>query len=93
MISSLFQDVSNKLIVVKSYFIHMYMYISMRVRVFANGQGDLCLFPGRIIPKAQKWNLMPPCSTLNIIRYGSRVKWSKPGKGVAPSPTPRYNNY
>ena len=23
-----------------------------------------------------------------IIRYGSRVKWSNPGKGVAPSPTP-----
>ena len=24
------------------------------------------------------------------IRYGSRVKWSNPGKGVAPSPTPWY---
>ena len=31
---------------------------------------------------------MPPCLTLSIIRYGSRVKWSNPGKGVAPSPTP-----
>ena len=30
---------------------------------------------------------MPPCLTLSIIRYGSRVKWSNPGKGVAPSPT------
>ena len=29
---------------------------------------------------------MPPCLTLSIIRYGSRVKWSNPGKGVAPSP-------
>ena len=26
---------------------------------------------------------MPPCLTLSIIRYGSRVKWSNPGKGVA----------
>ena len=26
--------------------------------------------------------------TLSVIRYGSRVKWSNPGKGVAPSPTP-----
>ena len=34
-----------------------------------------------------KWYLMPPCLTLSIIRYGSRVKWSNPGKGVAPSPT------
>ena len=31
---------------------------------------------------------MPPCLALSIIRYGSRVKWSNPGKGVAPSPTP-----
>ena len=30
---------------------------------------------------------MPPCLTLSIIRYGSRVKWSNPGKGVAPFPT------
>ena len=30
---------------------------------------------------------MPPCLTLSIIRYGSRVKWSNPGKGVVPSPT------
>ena len=28
---------------------------------------------------------MPPCLTLSIIRYGSRVKWSNPGKGVVPS--------
>ena len=28
---------------------------------------------------------MPPCLTLSIIRYGSRVKWRNPGKGVASS--------
>ena len=28
---------------------------------------------------------MPPWLILSIIRYGSRVKWSNPGKGVAPS--------
>ena len=32
---------------------------------------------------------MPPCLTLNIIRYGSRVKCSSLGNGVAPSPTPQ----
>ena len=37
--------------------------------------------------RLKKWYLMPPCLTLSIIRYGSRVKWNNPGKGVAPSPT------
>ena len=41
----------------------------------------------------KKWYLMPPCLTLSIIRYGSRVKWSNPGKGVVPSPTPRCSSY
>ena len=36
---------------------------------------------------------MPPCLTLSIISYGSKVKWSNPEKGVAPFPTPRYCNY
>ena len=37
--------------------------------------------------RLKKWYLMPPCLTLSIIRCGSRVKWSNPEKGVAPSPT------
>ena len=37
--------------------------------------------------RLKKWYLMPPCLILSIIRYGSRVKWSNWGKGVAPSPT------
>ena len=40
--------------------------------------------------RLKKWYL-PPCLTLSIVRYGSRVKWSNPGKGVAPSPTPWYS--
>ena len=36
---------------------------------------------------------MPPCLTLSIIRYVSRVKWSNPGKEVAPSPTPWCSSY
>ena len=31
--------------------------------------------------------------TLSIIRYGSRVKWRNPGKGVASSPTPWCSSY
>ena len=42
--------------------------------------------------RLRKWYLIPPCLTLSIIRYGSRVKWSNPGKGVAP-PTPRCSSY
>ena len=42
---------------------------------------------------SKKWYLMLSCSTLNIIGYVSRVKWSNPGKGVAPSPTPRCSSY
>ena len=37
--------------------------------------------------RLKKWYLMPPCLTLSIIRYISRVKWVNPGKGVVPSPT------
>ena len=44
---------------------------------------------GPVIPKTKKCYLMPPCFTLSIMKYGSRVKWGNPGNGVAPSPTPR----
>ena len=63
-------------------------------RVFANGPGDLGSIPGCVIPKNfKKWYLIPPCLTLSNIRYVSRVKWSSPGKGVVPSPTPRCSSY
>ena len=39
--------------------------------------------------RLKNWYLIPPCLTLSIIRYISRVKWNNQGKGVAPSPTPR----
>ena len=42
--------------------------------------------------RLKKWYLMPPWLTLYIIRYGSKVMWSNPGKGVAPSPTPWCNS-
>ena len=33
----------------------------------------------------KKWYLMPPYLVLSTIRWGSRIKWSNPGNGVAPS--------
>ena len=41
----------------------------------------------------KKWYLIPPCLTLSNIRYVSRVRWSNPGKEVAPTPTPRCSSY
>ena len=43
--------------------------------------------------RLKKWYLIPPCLTLSIIKYRSRVKLSNPGKGVAPSPTPWCSSY
>ena len=43
--------------------------------------------------RLKKCYLIPPCLTLSIIRYGSRIKWSNPGKRVAPSPTPWCSSY
>ena len=43
--------------------------------------------------RLKKWYLIPSCLTLSIIRYVSRVKWSNPGKGVAPSTTPQCSSY
>ena len=37
--------------------------------------------------RLKKWYLMPPCLTLSIIRYGSRVRVEQSREGVAPSPT------
>ena len=65
----------------------IYMLLSW---VFARGPRDWGSISSQVIPKTQKkWYLMPPCLTLSIIR----VKWSNPGNGVAPLPTPRCSNY
>ena len=61
--------------------------IGMMVRVSTNGPGDLGSILGRVIPKTQKMVLKAALPTLSIIRYRSRVKWSNPGKGVAPFST------
>ena len=49
--------------------------------------------PCQVLPKTQKWFLMPPCLIFSFLRYGLRVKWFNPGKGVAPSPTSRYCSF
>ena len=43
--------------------------------------------------RLKKWYLMPPCLTISVIRYRSRVKWNNPGKGVVPSLIPWCSSY
>ena len=62
-------------------------------RVFANGLGNRGSISGRVIPKTQKWYLMPPYLTLSIITNGSKVKWSNPENGEVPSPTSWCSSY
>ena len=61
------------------YVLFWYRLIGKWVECSPNGLGDLGSIPGRVIP--------------SNIRYVSRVKWSNPGKGVAPSLTPRCSSY
>ena len=62
-------------------------------RVFVSVPGDRSSISGRVIPKTQNMVFGATCLTLSIMRYVSRVKWSNPGKVVAPFPTPRCSSY
>ena len=53
-------------------------------RVFANCPETGVQSQVESYQRLTKWYLIPPCLTNDIIRYVSRVKWSNPGKGVAP---------
>ena len=52
-------------------------------RVFANDPGDRGSIAGRVISKTQK--MVVDSTLLNIQKQESKVKWSNPGNGVAPS--------
>ena len=82
-----------------SFFIALSIYLPLSrlivlvYTVFANGPGNQGSILGHIIRMTLKWYLIPPCLILNNIRYVSRVKWSNPGKGVAPFSTPQCSSY
>ena len=46
--------------------------LSIMVKVFANGPGDLGSIPGRVIPKTQK--VVPDVTLLNTQHYKLRIK-------------------
>ena len=59
--------------------------------MFANVLRDQDSQPGWVIPKTQK--MVQDAALLNTLHYKVRVKWSNPGNGVVPSPTPRCSSY
>ena len=87
MLLKYFKNTAKMLVILFNWF------IGLVGSVFANGPRDLGSIPGRVIPKIRKMVLDP--SQLNTQHYKVRikVKWSNPGKGVAPSPTPWCNSY
>ena len=54
-----------------------YLAIDLMSSVVTNGLRDQGSIAARVIPKTQ--------------HYKVRVKWSKPGNGVAPSPTHQFS--
>ena len=67
--------------------------IGLVVRVFANGLGDLGSIPGCVIPKTLKMVLDTYLLNTQQYKVCIEVKWSNPGKEVAPSPTPCGSSY
>ena len=72
---------------------YIYIYIGLVGRMFATSLGDLGSIAGCVIPKTFKMVL--DTSLLNTQQHKVCIKgkWSNPGKGVVPSPTPQCSSY
>ena len=68
--------VSRVITVFNTIYIYIYIYIYVWSQVES-------------YQRLKKWYLIRLCLRLSTIRYVSRIKWSNPGKGVAPSPAPQ----
>ena len=89
------QTTEHKKICIKDYIsVYIILIILWIPAHWHNGQ-CVCQWCGRKrfnpwsnhIKDSKKWYWMPPGLTFTIIRYGSRVMWSNPAKGVASSST------
>ena len=60
--------------------------IGVMSRMFADGPGDLCSISGRVIPKTQKWYLMPVCLTLSLnkVRIKGKAEQSREWSSTFP---------
>ena len=74
-------------------YIYIYIYIYICYRALAWLLECSSMAQVESYQRLKKWYLMPPCLTLSIIRYRSRVKWINPEEGLAPSPTPLCSSY
>ena len=54
-------------------------------RVFTHIQGDQGSIPGVVIPKTQKWYVMPPCLTLYKVRIKGKVEQSREWNSALPT--------
>ena len=71
------------------YYICINRLIGLVSRVPTNGPGNQGSIPGRV----KDFKIVFDTSLFNTQQYVSRVKWSNPGKGEAPFPTPRCTSY
>ena len=76
-----------------SYVCCRFWVIYIGVRVFANGPGDLCSIPGRVIPKTQKMVLDASLLSTQHYKVWIKGKIEQSWKGVAPSPTHWCSSY
>ena len=74
--------------IVGKLFTRIYIYITgplaLRVESSPMARETGVQFLSESFQRLKKWYLTPPCVTLSIIRYRSRVKWSNPEKRVVP---------
>ena len=69
-----------------SYTYILYIHISL-IHLYIHGYHYLTWWVCGRLGQMSRVFTNGPCLTLSIIRYGSRVKWSNSGNGVAPFPT------
>ena len=82
------KNISFAFLWIPNIYIYIYIY-KLADRSRGRPEGSLVMSYQWLL----KWYLIPPCLTLSNIWCVSRVKSSKPGKGVAASPTPRCSSY
>ena len=59
--------------------------IVLMIIVFANGPGNWCSIPSRVIPKTQKWFLRLPCLTQHYkVRIKGKIEQSRERSSVLP---------
>ena len=63
-------EIGHKYNLLLQYFnkVSKFKQIGLMSRVFTSGLGDRGSIPGRVIPKTQKWYLMPPFFKLGTTR-------------------------